>query len=155
MDHSENVYLLRHTNDSTKDRKMIGVYSAIEDAEHVIGFLIRQPGFKKYPLGFSIYNFKLDDRANCKEQSISWDKIENVHVLNEHKNQDVVYLLWRRSVFDEYGDKAELMGIYSSQEKADNDIEIIKSDSSILNNEKVFEVYNCKLNRTEWVGGFG
>ena len=70
----KSVFLLQHEyerRDGCDPSKMIGVYSSREKAEIVLAKLIQKPGFKNYPDGLVIDEYKLG-KDNWVEGFFIW-----------------------------------------------------------------------------------
>lgn len=72
----ETVFVLRHVareDAPDEDVKFIGVYSSRAAAEATIARMCSLPGFRDYPSGFHIGEYRLD-HDHWQEGFISWDE---------------------------------------------------------------------------------
>lgn len=55
------VFVVQHSHEiaDCEDVKMIGVYRSRSDADAAVSRLVRQPGFREYPSGFSIDEYEI------------------------------------------------------------------------------------------------
>ena len=72
-----NFYILEHyyKDNTHSSTKMIGIYSTEENAQKTIEELKKMPGFKKYPNGFIIQKYKLDEDHFINGFDLSKDEI--------------------------------------------------------------------------------
>lgn len=63
------VYVLQHfrEGEESEDVKLIGIFSSEEKAKKIVVGLLKKPGFKDYPDGFSIEEYQIDNDIEWKE----------------------------------------------------------------------------------------
>ena len=64
------IYLLTHTRKLEKnlvERKYIGICSTLEKAEEKIQEYVKYEGFERFPKGFKIKKYKIDNKKENKE----------------------------------------------------------------------------------------
>lgn len=152
------LYVLHHTREFSEelsecvyghsDTKQIGIFYSKNLCQSILEKYRKLEGFKDHPEGFQIDEYTIDSIYN---EGVS-------RLIDQYKSkksrQDSVYLLYFTREFDDGHDDSRLLGIFSGQQKAEEALAVVKAIPEIGQFSDQFEIYDDKVGRLGWTGGF-
>lgn len=141
--------------------KGLGVYSTEENAKQAIERLKEQPGFVKYPGGFLIQSPTLDETL-WMEGFVPIRGDESIYYLPQSDGGTVIeagavsdiYVLWHEYETEALGEESRFIGVYSTEEKAQQALEQLIGKPGFSEYPDGFTITTPVWNKIQWPEGF-
>lgn len=131
-----------------QDKKLIGIFYSEEKCKDTLERYKNIQGFRDYAECFQIDEFVIDSIYN----------IPLSEIFDQHREQkisiDLLYLIYFVEEFDDGHSDSKLLGVFSSQQKAENALKLIKQIPEMEFPQGEFEIYENKVDQLGWKQGF-
>lgn len=132
-------YIVEELEDETvHNTKLLGFFSSEENCIKAISYYIQQPGFKKFPDDFEIFEIEAD--------------IDDYNNIPGEFGNTVYYLSheWYDGEYDHVTD----VGYYSTQQKADAAEKLFRLEKEYVDHPEGFVIDAYTIDQMEWKEGF-
>lgn len=161
------IYVLNHTysDDSYRDSKVLGFCDTVQNVKKLKSEALKLPGFNRYPDSFIINKYIINKIHWEKGFEIAIGEIGKDYILESDVISDhalSVKELGLKSIFsvthsysiDRYLDDERFIGVFSSEEEAEEAIAILKKQNGFIIHPDDFDISEIEINYLLWNSGF-